>query len=316
MKEPKISSDPRFVAARKLVSCGKVCDGPAIDMFASLLEEARRVFGDSHIETAVCYYEYGNALFRAAQRKNDDNEKKDTTDITTTTNNSATNQSSSKIAKQTNQNNNNTTDTSKTDEKVVTEQKSDNEIDSTDDVQLALEMMETTYAILEEYTTTKNESVNNTSSGKKDPSTFLYLWAENQIPRVLIGIGDVLSHIGRHADAVDTYLRALPYREKVLSSFNEDEKMLLSLECLKANRLVVEINVLAAEELLACNETNDVVTTESKQVLVKRDERIDFAQGYYDKARELLQETGTFPISHYSYYYYHTPINIDIFSSV
>ena len=314
MKEPKISSDPRFVAARKLVSCGKVCDGPAIDMFASLLEEARRVFGDSHIETAVCYYEYGNALFRAAQRKNDDNEKKDTTDITTTTNNSATNQSSSKIAKQTNQNNNNTTDTSKTDEKVVTEQKSDNEIDSTDDVQLALEMMETTYAILEEYTTTKNESVNNTSSGKKDPSTFLYLWAENQIPRVLIGIGDVLSHIGRHADAVDTYLRALPYREKVLSSFNEDEKMLLSLECLKANRLVVEINVLAAEELLACNETNDVVTTESKQVLVKRDERIDFAQGYYDKARELLQETGAFAISHY--YYYHTPINIDIFSSV
>ena len=284
MKGPKISSDARFVAARKLVSCGKVCDGPAIDMFASLLEEARRVFGDSDIETAACYYEYGNALFRAAQRKNDEE-----TDITT---NSATCTQEKVATKQINDENKDNLKETKTDP--------NDEIDSTDDVHLALEMMETTYAILEEYTTTtKSGSVDTTSSEKDDPSS-LYLWAENQLPRVLIGIGDVLSHIGRHADAVDTYLRALPYREKVSSSFMDNEQM-LSLECLKAKRLVVEINVLVAEELLACNEKDDVVTTESKQLLVKKGERVDFAQGYYDKARDLLQETGRFGMLHVYY---------------
>ena len=104
-----------------------------------------------------------------------------------------------------------------------------------------------------------------------------------------MGIGDVLSHLGRHADAVDIYTRAIPQREKDISLYPK-----LSIECLKARRLFVEANVLVAEELLTCCQEEDVVTTESKQILVKKGERIDFARGYYDKAREELQETGEF----------------------
>ena len=33
------------------------------------------------------------------------------------------------------------------------------------------------------------------------------------------------------------------------------------------------------------------MTTESKDVLVKAAERVDYARGYYDKARDELQET-------------------------
>ena len=46
-----------------------------------------------------------------------------------------------------------------------------------------------------------------------------------------------------------------------------------------------------AEELLACPPDQDVITTESQDVLVKAPERVDYARGYYDKARDELQET-------------------------
>ena len=49
--------------------------------------------------------------------------------------------------------------------------------------------------------------------------------------------------------------------------------------------------MLIAEELLACPPDQDVIMTESQDVLVKAPERVDYARGYYDKARDELQET-------------------------
>jgi hypothetical protein len=51
------------------------------------------------------------------------------------------------------------------------------------------------------------------------------------------------------------------------------------------------VNTLVAEELLACLGDQDVITSETKDVLVSAAERVDFAGGYYDKARDELQET-------------------------
>ena len=50
---PSITIDPRFLAARKLVSSGRALEGPAVEMLATLLEESRRVYGDSDIQTAA-----------------------------------------------------------------------------------------------------------------------------------------------------------------------------------------------------------------------------------------------------------------------
>jgi hypothetical protein len=53
----------------------------------------------------------------------------------------------------------------------------------------------------------------------------------------------------------------------------------------------VEANILVAEALLECPEDKDVVMTETDAVLVTAAERVDYAHGYYDKARDELQET-------------------------
>lgn len=49
--------------------------------------------------------------------------------------------------------------------------------------------------------------------------------------------------------------------------------------------------MLIAEELLACPPDQDVVTTETSSLIVKASERVEYARGYYDKARDALQET-------------------------
>ena len=52
----------------------------------------------------------------------------------------------------------------------------------------------------------------------------------------------------------------------------------------------MEANILVAEALLACPKDEDVITTETKDLLVGAKERVDYARGYYDKARDELQE--------------------------
>ena len=162
---------------------------------------------------------------------------------------------------------------------VVAEEDTKDDDDADDDVQLALEYMETAWSILDQYS-------ENPSSYDKNYNS----WAKEQIPRFLTGIGDVLSAMKRHADATDAYLRALGHRQKHLSEFtsSNDEA---SLDFLQCRRRLVETNVLIAEELLACPPEQDVVTTESKDVLVSAAERVDYARRYHDKAQDELQET-------------------------
>ena len=90
------------------------------------------------------------------------------------------------------------------------------------------------------------------------------------------------------SDAADAYARALPYREEFVEAHDKDS---LTLQHLKDRRLLVEANVLVAEALLGCEHGKHVVTTETKDMLVTADERVDYARGYYEKAREELQET-------------------------
>ena len=91
------------------------------------------------------------------------------------------------------------------------------------------------------------------------------------------------------ADAADAYSRALPYREEFVE--RHDKERDLTLEHLKNRRLLVEANILVAEALLGCEHGQHVVTSETKDMLVTADERVDYARGYYDKARDEFQET-------------------------
>ena len=262
-EQPSIASDVRFIGGRELVKIGS---DDSIEIFAILLKESIHKYGDSNIETALCYYEYGNALFRAANRRlMDDIDKVPEIDTSVSDKKTlvATVSSSSRANKNKLY--------SKKDEKSADKAEKTED----DDLQLSLELMENAWSILDEYQTTK-------------PNEFKQ-WIQNQIPRYLIGIGEILSVLNRHADSVDAYTRALPYREIPIKTTNNED---LSIEYLRNRRLYTEVNVLIAEELLLCNEDEDVVTYETKSVLVKKEERVDFIQGYYDKARDELQETG------------------------
>jgi tetratricopeptide (TPR) repeat protein len=182
--------------------------------------------------------------------------------------------------------------------------------DGKEDVLLALEMMETCWSILDQYVSSSNST---TTSGRDYVD-----WAADQLPRVLTGLGDVLSNLGRHADAADAYLRALGLRQAALqerfdasaldaclaqpSSGGSNGSALLSsyqrdqlVDWLVCRRRIVEANVLIAEELLAHGEVEggagrDVVTTETQTVLVSAKERVEYARGYYESSREQLQE--------------------------
>ena len=146
-----------------------------------------------------------------------------------------------------------------------------------DDTQLALEMMETAWSVLDKH-------VQDVKDENKIPSQ----WVLDQIPRFLLGVGDVLTDLQRLADAADVYSRALKHREGALQGISKDE---LTLNHLKKRRQIVEANVLVAEALLACPDGEDVVTSETGDVLVSAGERVEYARGYYNKARDELQET-------------------------
>lgn len=59
---PVVTKDARFIGARKLVERGQVEKGP-VDMLRVLISRAEEEFGESSLNTAAVYYEYGNALF-------------------------------------------------------------------------------------------------------------------------------------------------------------------------------------------------------------------------------------------------------------
>lgn len=332
---PTVVRDPRFRAGRKLVETGQA--NHAIDIFATLLAEARRTYGDASIETAPAYYEYGNALFRGVQQQEHEGEGDDEVEengeekveeeqqgidprqaAALAAERRAKGESATigeqekdkpaeevedekKPAAKVNISDGLVTNGEKGDDGDVDADQGDNEKqkdagdtntnqdgegdneegeeeeEEGDDTQLALEMMETTWSVLDVYV----QSSNHTKSSQYQN------WATEQIPRVLTGIGDVLSALDRHGDAADAYSRALGHRQTAVSVFAANNT---SIEFLQARRRVVEANVLIAEELLACPPDQDVITTESQQLIVTAAERVDYARGYYDKARDELQE--------------------------
>jgi len=69
-----------------------------------------------------------------------------------------------------------------------------------------------------------------------------------QLPRILLGIGDALSAMGRRADAADAWFRVLEKWQHALKLFHKSNFCLLHLI---AHRKVVEATILIADELLA-----------------------------------------------------------------
>jgi hypothetical protein len=163
--------------------------------------------------------------------------------------------------------------------------------DGDEDLMLALEMMETAFSIMDEYIEERQAGASGRDNVVPAAAAVVpkyYEWVQVQMPRVLTGLGDVLLELKRIADGTDAYLRALVYRneqaEAVLGTRDSVDKL--------AKRLkVVEANVLIVEALLTAPLDQDLVTSETNHVLVKAGGIIEYAQGYYDKARMELQET-------------------------
>jgi tetratricopeptide (TPR) repeat protein len=303
---PTVTKDPRFQAGRKLVERG-MADQGAVDIFATLLEESTQKYGDSSIETAPAYYEYGNALLRAAalQQQQDEEENnmddggldgKDDADSHRRI--AAATAAEKRQQQQTEEEDDckpaalpekgEDADESSAERDEVSNQNPD------DDVELALTMMENAYSILDDYNETfQNGASRSEANPASEPAaTADYTeWVKDQLPRVLLGIGDTLSTLGRHADAADAYSRSLQLRQDILEGFSSEDE---TLDQLVAHRKVVEATVLIAEELLACPPDQDVVTSETSTLIVEKEERIAYAKGYYDKARDALQEAVFF----------------------
>ena len=291
---PSITSDPRYRAARRLIASGRSADG-AIEMLATLVEEARSKYGEDSVEAAAVYYEYGNSLFRAVEKRRADEAeimRDDPGDKPT-----AGPQSEKKPgaaadptshAKSDAHVDNSASSTANANERGIT------------DEELALELMENAFAIYDRY---NDEAVDKDGEEKEDGEairtvsvdTSLVPWVEEQLPRVLGGIGDVLSALGRHPDAVDAYTRKAQYLDDALRDLSErkgdKDVEEIGLDFLRARRLLCEANILVAEALLRCPLGQDCVLSETGDVLVEAKELMDYAQGYYDQARDELQET-------------------------
>jgi transcription termination factor NusB len=298
---PTVAQDPRFRAGRALVQKGQAA--AAVNVFASLLEKARTTFGEAHVETAPAYYEYGNALLRGAPEEEEEGDDEASTaeeGDSTTTDHDRKRQAAAQAAmqrlapaedekqdKEEDQKPAAQEDASSPKEEDPSSEQDDNgsDDDEPSDVALALEMMETAWSILDDYVSSSNEDEDTPASPK------VYLaWAREQLPRYLTGIGDTLSSLTRHADAADAYARALAHRLERVQQ-HVDAKTTRTVDHLKCRRLLVEANILLAQEFLAGPPDQDVITTETQIVLVTAAGKIDYARGYYDKARDELQET-------------------------
>ena len=172
------------------------------------------------------------------------------------------------------------------------------------DIEIALEHMVNACSILYEYLDTKRcgdeECSTSLSPSSTDNNGSYFLWASEQLSRVLVGIGYVLSYQKKYADALNSYFNAIPYREQLLESVTSSQKNdndrtkktseESALEQLKAHRLLVEVYILIVEEILKCPTGKDITIAETDDVLIKDGERIKMANVYYERAREELQE--------------------------
>lgn len=294
--QPLVMRDPRFVAGRETMG-----QSTSIDIFAILLEEALSKYGPDNFETAPAYYEYGNALFRVAQRQKDDTIQCSGKDLEPTSSppigSAVSRREEAALAAERRASSGKYDEHEYDDTKAVLATKQEtiiaqvnslnnDEKDSNSDIDIALEMMENAYAIVDGA---------NEARDSHQPNKYTE-WIRDYMPRILTGIGEVLSALNRHPDAADAYLHALGLREAILDTAlaqSADNKSPRShqLRLLSCRRRIVEANTLIVEELLACDFQRDVTTTETKSLLVPAGKVVEYATGYYERARDELQET-------------------------
>ncbi|KAL7544040.1 hypothetical protein ACHAWF_011632 [Thalassiosira exigua] len=319
--------------------------GPAAaaDIFAALHEQTCASRGDASLDAAICQYEYGNALFRAVVRRSlpgdedggggagegkaeEEGEEEDRKPAARATaaapsqreimaaaalkrsagggDPNPSNSKRSKNDKSPSAKNGGPNDAI---EKASTSKEptegGENDVD--EDVKLALDMMETSFAIFIEHAEDEKSAVDQQKRLRQQ-------WALGQLPRVLVCIGDLHSFRGKRGDALDAYFRALRYRDEEWERLKPDhggdvvEKM--TVEGLQCQRRLVETNALIAETLLECPNGEDVICQddgsdeaaecsaeakgskegegpESGRVLVQAKEIPNFTQSYYEAAR-------------------------------
>ena len=263
--QPLVCNDARFRAGRKLMEQGQVHLG-AIKIFSLLLDRSMEEFGESSMETATVRYEYGYSLYLNVTREKANENNLDTKQ-----------HSSEKVGKEEND-----------DEQIMSEE------DTT--IEIALEHMVLACQILYKYV---DEYENTAKTTKKSPqednletmkNQSYITWAMEQLPRMIIGIGYILSYQGKHPDALNSYLNALPYRTKFLEDKTSKDETTITLDQLRAHRLLVDLYVLIVEEILKCPADVDITVPESNEILVKKEDRIKIAKDHYEKGREELQE--------------------------
>jgi tetratricopeptide (TPR) repeat protein len=315
MASPLVVNDPRFQAGRKLVERGLSNEG-GVEIFATLLEEVNTKYGNDSIEAAPAYYEYGNALHYAALSRVEENNNADNGDNDAEEETESSNKKTTPLVE--------VDDVDDEKKPAAVETKGDGDDDGDDvkdpsspedesdddDLALALEMMESAFSILQLYEeeglaarsanasssrTTPEAGDGNASSSENNEKIRYLDWVQGQLPRALMGIGDVLSSLGRYADATDVYTRALERRKDQLEktktgTSTNSQSTPPSLELLKSNRLVCEAAIATAQALLNCPPDEDVITTETKTTLVSQQERVSFIEGYYWQSRDALQD--------------------------
>lgn len=163
-----------------------------------------------------------------------------------------------------------------------------NNVDQSD-VEDALEYMVKACSILYDYdANNSNPQLQCTASEDADVVSDCLIWVKDEIPRYLIGIGNVQSYQAKHADALESYLNALPYREEVCDRYKKESHQTVA--SLRHQRLLAETYVLIAEELMNCKPEQDVVHSETCNVIVRGEEITSLTQSYYDQARNQLQD--------------------------
>lgn len=103
---------------------------------------------------------------------------------------------------------------------------------------------------------------------------------------MLVGIGSVFSFMGKHAETIDSFLNADPFRQEASVALKKEN----TIGSLRAKRLLVEVHVLIAGELLECDFSKDVIVEDTNHLIVKAKEIRGLAQNYYDQAKELFQD--------------------------
>ena len=258
--EPIVCRDARFRAGKKLIQRGLVHLG-AIKIFSTLLNRAEEEFGPASLEYATVGYEYGYALFLDTIRSNDNSE-----DLTMK---------------------------STIDALGGVKSLSESETRIEEALEHMVNACVVLYECVDSHDSNDSDSKHLSTARTKESDCYhAYAWAREQLARSLIGIGYVLSYQHRHPDALKSYMNALPQRELMMEHSKQirEKSDAQNIDSLRIHRLLVEVYVLIVEEILKCSCGEDIVANDSNELLIKKEDRLQVAQSYYDKAREELQE--------------------------